>query len=343
MIPDGRRAGSLRPMLETLRAPLLLSPIADVLAGASVAMATLVPAGARASRVLFDSPHPALTVIGRPVALAALVGVCLLASGMAQNALVDHDADRARRPDRPLPRGAVSRTSVRAVHLGGAGIALLIATFLSLPFLAVTSGVIVVSALYHVGLKRHRLAGSVALGLARGLDMTLGIMVVDAMTPALTGGALERIGWDGGSWPLFMFPALYALYITGASLHASTDDVERTPLLRSISRFGLLVCGLLLLALAMIALVETEWQFHFGGPYPQTGHLAGAVFIIALLRLVRAAAERPPPAVTGVALSNLFLLQAGIAVHFGLQTVAGVIILLLYGMSRLMLRVFPPS
>lgn len=306
-------AAALRAWAQVLRAPLLLSPIADVSAGAFVAAAALDGAGV---------PVPRL-------AAAVGAGICLLAAGMAANAWFDRDEDRRLKPGRPLPRGAVSERAVLGAALVAwmAGLALARRAGL-LPF-ATALAIVLVTLVYHVVLKRRAVAGSLALGSARALDLCLGAGVV------VSAGAIDEPTARAAGGLVLRVAALYGLYVTGAALHASTDDrAERS----SLSPTGLgLACAVLVAGLAFglrAAVID--------GPSP---HRVAALLLLAwaLLRLLRAWRRAPPPAVTGVALSNLYPLGAALVLLSGAAWAAAALILGAFALGRLALRVVPPS
>ncbi|MHC5210031.1 MAG: UbiA family prenyltransferase [Planctomycetota bacterium] len=303
----------MRALLEALRAPLLLSPVADVLVGWCVAAGALTT-GARA--------HDGLGVLLR----TALAGCCLLAAGMAQNALVDLDEDRRRRPGRPLPRGDVSTRSVAAVWILATLAGMALAATVAVELAAVAGLIVLVTLAYHAGLKRVRLPGCILLGSARGMDLLLGAV---AHAIFATGGlSLPAEVWAAA--------LVYALYMVGASLHASTDD---EPDSGAWSRAGLALSFAMLGALALAA----------GGSWRGVGAAPAAGLLVAvwsIARLARAATRLPAPALTGVALSNLHLVDAAvclIAAPAALAAPSAVVVLALFWFSRRLLTVFPPT
>ena len=312
--------GRPRALLELLRAPLLLSPVADVLAGAAVACT----AGGAWRLAAGDVPFawPFAGDGGRRVALAAATGCCLLAAGMTLNALVDLPEDRVAKPQRPLPRGDLTPRFARGLYAGLTVLAVALATGgAGFEASAVTLLIVLVTALYHPRLKRRRVAGCLLLGSARGLDLALGGA---AFAGTLGPGAVAAAG-------------LYGLYMTGASLHASTDD-EAEPGIWS--RLGLGLCVLALVAPLAAALPRRLVE---GDP---SAILALALALLAAARLVHAAATRPPPAITGVALSGLYPMLATLALALGVpgaRLPVALAVLLLFGFSRLLFRAFPPT
>ncbi len=312
--------GALRAWAEVLRAPLLLSAAADVLAGACLAL------GAPASGT-------AATDVLVPLLAAVLIGTCLLAAGMAQNARVDLEDDRTAKPERPLPRGALGPGAVRAAQYQLWGLALLVAAVLGRPVLALVALMILLTGGYHLALKRHRLAGCLALGSLRGLDVLLGAVAVTHWTG--TGGAgplldaAARLPWA----------ALYALFMTGASLHASTDD---EPVGSRWSAAGLSASAAALACLGAAALARQPSP----GAAPWMAGLAVVCLAAALARLLRAWRSLPAPVITGVALSSLYLVDAAACFASGampLAPAAGLVVLALFAASRRLLRSFPPT
>jgi 4-hydroxybenzoate polyprenyltransferase len=335
--PSGRTGRSrLRALLETLRAPLLLSPLADVTAGWCVAVWALAgqPPPNSALTGAVAALQPGRGGAGSLV-LAALAGACLLAAGMAQNALVDLDDDRQQRPERPLPRGDIGGGTIRAVHLALTALGLALGVLISPQALLVIVAIIALTWLYHTGGKNHRVSGCILLGLCRALLVRLGFVAAESAALAV------------GIHPLFqasdvalgvLAPAVYGLYVFGASLHASTDDESGT---QPWSTVGLTLSGLVLGSLALIVATSAEWSFGWAHPFAIRA-LGALLFLCALARLIAAWTAKPAPAITGVALSNIYIYQAAVCISIGFP-LAGLMAGLLFAASRIMLRVFPPS
>ena len=314
--------GRLRAVLELLRAPLLLSPIADVSAGFAVACA---------GEGAWDAPGdatlawPFVREDGQHLALAAFTGCCLLAAGMTLNGIVDLPEDRRAKPQRPLPRGALSVHFARNLYvaltlLGLSGAALLASRPSREAAPLVGWAIVAVTVVYHVGAKRLRLPGCLLLGAARGLDLLLGAV---ALLGRLTGGALIAAG-------------LYALYMTGASLHASTDD---EPGRSRWSAVGLLACA----AALLLPPLRIGARLSAGDP---AAWLGAAVALLGAARLLHAVRTRPPPAVTGVALSGLYVMLAALVLCAGLPATrlpVAALVLALFALSRVLFRAFPPT
>ncbi len=342
--------GRVRAVFEVLRAPLLLSPLADVLAGACIARALLAATGAQWADVSVSA-----------VALAGLVGVSLLGAGMAQNALADLDEDRRHKPDRPLARGALPVETVRLIWrlliVVGVGLSALVSPVL----VQVALVIVLVSAAYHAGGKRVRLLGCLLLGLARGLCMLLGVVaalgVEDFASLQSTWQASGALEFPAAARLGFVIP-LYAVSIATASLHASTDDESQSSPWSLLGILGTLIClsflviasGVTLRIVLGTTITTTIPLVSPGaaGP-PVAASMALLISMLAVARVVRAAQKAPPPVLTGVLLSGLYLFDASVcllAVHALDVTwplVSAGLALGLFGGSRLLLRSFPPS
>ena len=295
-------------LLELLRAPLLLTPISDVAAGWAVATALCDP--------------PATSPAGgelRPLIAASACGVFLLGAGMAQNALSDRADDSARKPTRPIPRGAITPRMAQFTF-GLLTLGALAASLAAPGTLVITLAIISLTAAYHYILKPSRVAGCLSLGLLRGLDMLLG-------ATAATAGwhALQELPVTAFS--PFVVCAIYALYVTGAALHASTDDETDGGLW---SRAGLTLDMLLLFVLGWMVTTTPE------------GRDSLLLLALAAIRLAIAWKTQPRPRVTGVALSNIYLLGAGVC-YAADDVQLGTTVLIMFLASRLLMRRFPPS
>jgi 4-hydroxybenzoate polyprenyltransferase len=286
----------------------------------------------------FRAPSAALAAW--PVLLETmLVGMCLLAAGMAQNAVTDLEDDRRRKSGRPLPRGALSVRAVRAASFGLTVVALVVASRVSQRLLDVAAAIAALTWLYHVVLKRWRLPGCAALGVLRGLDLTLGGVALLAASAGARPGSAEDALRFADLGPVLLTAAGYAAYMAAASLHASTDD---EPGSGAWSRLGLGAA----VALLVILLALTVAPLLRAGETSPVRWLSALLVAVAILRLARAWRRLPPPAVTGVALSNLYLFDASVVCFGNYEPLAlggGALILALFALGRLFLRIVPPS
>ena len=148
---------ALRPVLQLIRLPNVFTAAADGLAGWLIVGGRL------------EDPDRWL-----PVAMASMA---FYAAGMALNDWFDLEVDRAERPGRPLPSGAVPVRWAAAIGWGGLALGLALAAFAgggfaSSPFAV---GVALAAAItgYNAGLKNTPL-GPWAMGSCRALNLLLG-------------------------------------------------------------------------------------------------------------------------------------------------------------------------
>lgn len=152
----------IRAWLQLLRLPNLLTVPGDPLAGFMLAGAA------------FHPPPRALL-------LAVFAALCFYAAGLVINDLVDIERDRAERPGRPLPSGGVSVRLARwaAVKLMALGILL---CFLAGQAVLVV-GLLLAAAIlvYNLLAKNVPVFGPLAMGLCRGLSLTLGAVTASSI------------------------------------------------------------------------------------------------------------------------------------------------------------------
>ncbi len=149
---------AIRPVLQLIRLPNVFTAAADGLAG------WLMVGGA------LDDLRGWLPIAG--------ASMSLYAAGMALNDWFDLEVDRAERPGRPLPSGAVPIGLAAAIGWGGLALGLALAS-LAGPALVVAGLLAAAIVGYNAGLK-HTFLGPWAMGACRGLNMAMGIAAVDA-------------------------------------------------------------------------------------------------------------------------------------------------------------------
>jgi 4-hydroxybenzoate polyprenyltransferase len=197
----------MKNWLQLFRAPNLFTVPGDPLAGF-----LLASAGAGVF-------HAAIA----PIILASLL---FYGFGLLLNDLMDLREDRAERPSRPLPSGAVNLKTVRVVAaliaIAGLGICAHTGTK---PFLYGSAIVLAVTT-YNCGVKKIPLFGVINMGVCRGLNVLLGATLAPVFTASVITAAL-----------------VIAVYITAVSLLArdETENPAIPPLI------GKLVRGLILI------------------------------------------------------------------------------------------------
>ncbi len=168
---------TMRDWLALARFPLAFTAVADSAAGYLIGL----PAGTAADwRMLL------------PLAGAS---ACFYMLGMALNDLADRESDRIQHPARPIPAGKVTpgQASLLILALAAAGLFCL----KPLPESSFLAGIGLLLAIlfYDLKTKRHAVAGSLAMGACRFLNMTMGLAVhaPDRFQPALVLGTWVAI------------------------------------------------------------------------------------------------------------------------------------------------------
>jgi 4-hydroxybenzoate polyprenyltransferase len=199
----GAVVGRLTAYAELVRLPNLFTAPPDVVAGAALAAA--VGGSTVGGRAVADGVE-----IGLPaVAGLAAASVLLYAAGTTLNDYFDAGVDAEERPDRPIPSGRVPRARALALGIGllvgGVGVAWASGGVESG---AVAAGVALVVLAYD-GLLKGGSAGFLAMGAARGLNVTLGLTA---------GASLTEVG------PLpFAVPLVVAGYIAAVTYMAADE------------------------------------------------------------------------------------------------------------------------
>lgn len=148
---------ALRPWLQLTRAPNLFTVPGDPLVGFMLSN--------------FGVPTVEAFV---PI----IASLCLYAAGLIDNDLADLAEDRAERPNRPMPSGAVRPASARivALLLGMIGLVLCWLGGSLLVGCALVGAIL----LYNHGLKRIAVVGALTMGICRGLSVLLGASAAPA-------------------------------------------------------------------------------------------------------------------------------------------------------------------
>ncbi|HLU69159.1 MAG TPA: UbiA family prenyltransferase [Fibrobacteria bacterium] len=182
----------LRPYLQLVRIPAVFSSLSNAFAGWFIGV-TLVTSGAVSAPGAAAAPVPALI----PGLLAA--GLYLLA-GMALNDIADLKVDRAERPSRPLPSGAVS--VARAWMLVSGFFALGLALqWLANPVAAQVGALLIAAIFLYNFVLKGTILGPVSMGLCRVLNLagavalSLPSLAAFAALPAAVYGALASLGF----------------------------------------------------------------------------------------------------------------------------------------------------
>ena len=293
------------PWLRLFRLPNLLTVPGDSLAGFIIAAAGHID-------------RPMLF----PMLAAAAASFCLYLFGLAVNDIVDVEADRVERPDRPLPSGQITVPQAKMAAVAAVLTGLNVALVAGAAALYVAGALAVLILAYNVALKGIPVAGACAMGLCRGLSVLLGV-------------AAARPEWFSAVPDVSCVPAALAVvtvtaYVTAVSGVAKDEMAEEPPM--GVTRwlpFAALLVTLPCVLVGATALKQTEgvapvvfvflmcialmWAWLLGGliyrvqPVPDTvgGHICNLLRIQACL-CVAAGGAGVLPAVFLVALSFLF-------------------------------------
>ncbi len=249
---------TIRPWLQLIRLPNVVTAAADSLAGWLLATGSLA------------EPRRWL-----PLAASSMV---LYASGTALNDVFDFEIDRAERPNRPLPSGQVSRRT--AAWLGGLGLVLgpVLAYLSGTAASGIVAAVLAFCILGYDGGMKHTWIGPVFMGACRGLNLLLGMSCV----PGLAG----PIAWFAAS--------AYGLYVAGITVvsRSETSGGNRGGLLTGLALQDLAIVGLAAVALAHRHFPKPDPERPL---IPLEGLLVLALVAFAVNSSAARAIERPIP------------------------------------------------
>jgi len=177
---------------------------------------------------------------------AVLASLCIYAAGLAMNDLADFAEDKRERPTRPLPAGAISRTTAWIV------VANLILLGLGLCFLAGPAavlmglGTVLGVALYNFLTKRIPVIGAVNMGVCRGMSLLIG---------AAAGLSPDPLLLETSSRMAFFQPTIAALLASLAPISGQ--------------RFFVFAIGAALIIAIYIAAVTNLARFETRRDYPR--------------------------------------------------------------------------
>ena len=141
---------------------------ADILAGAAIA--GIIPVSVNALPILAINTHNLLLLV--------FSSVFLYAGGVTLNDVFDYEIDKIERPERPIPKGVISRTAAAAF---GATL-LLVGIFLAFLSSWASGAIALMLALailtYDSFAKKFDFLGPLNMGVCRGLNLILGISVL---------------------------------------------------------------------------------------------------------------------------------------------------------------------
>ena len=256
--------------------------------------------------------------------------MCFYAAGLLDNDLADLAEDRAERPSRPLPSGAVQPRTVAVVAAVLVGAGFLLAGKLGGTALIVAAAVVVAVGLYNHVTTHLPFVGALNMGVCRGLSVLLGAAA------APHGELLWRLLAAGRVKPLLIACGLVTVFIAAVTHLARFETKAQSP------PSAKWLPALALLAGAALFLTQvwtvTIWS-------------TAAIFAVAVLsalavaiQLARDAAAPVPPRI-GQLIRLLLLLQTAFCAAAGTveSSFAAALLLIAWPLSRAVSKRFYAS
>jgi len=156
---DGMSANRLRnvlPYLQLVRLPNIFTAVADILAGYSLV------------RGLSINLHDLFCLM--------LASACIYGGGCALNDVRDFEIDRAERPHRPIPSGAVSRRAALTLSIILLGLGWSVAFLVSRSTFFVAGLLVALVVFYDCLSKDMPFLGSLTMSACRGANLALGML-----------------------------------------------------------------------------------------------------------------------------------------------------------------------
>ncbi|RAJ10758.1 4-hydroxybenzoate polyprenyltransferase [Chitinophaga skermanii] len=173
--------------LRLMRPANILTAVADILAGVAIAGFAVHPLWGNIDAIL-------------QITCICLAAFGLYGGGVVFNDVFDADLDSVERPERPIPSGIVSKTQAIILGVYLLTIGVLAAFTISQLTGAIAIGIAAAALIYNKWGKHHSVLGPLNMGLCRGLNLLMGISIVN--------DAVETMGW------LAFLPILYISAIT---------------------------------------------------------------------------------------------------------------------------------
>lgn len=280
-----------------MRPANVVTAVADVLAGIAIAGYFIAPG--------WDlSGHFITQEIGfLPIILLCLSTIGLYSGGIILNDVFDAELDKKERPERPIPSGLIS---VRAATIFGAicfFIGIFCAGLLSNIAQYLAASIMICCLVYNKYLKHHALFGPLNMGLCRGLNLLLGVSIIEgqlqqywflAIVPIIYIAAITMISRGevhGGSKKVLYFATFLYAVVIAAILYFAAANHNIPITIGVIVLFSLMIYPPLFKAIqnpigpnigkavksGVIALIlmDAAWASAFGA-----WHIAVAIFIL---------------------------------------------------------------
>lgn len=275
----------IRARLELIRMPAVFSAHADIIAGFIIAGGTV--------------DH-----FGQLIALLAATTL-LYSAGMALNDVFDVANDHAERPGRPIPSGHVGLAEAFVIGMGCLITGAFFASLAGWMSAIVALLLVVVIIAYDGGLKSRPVAGPMAMGACRYLNLALGLSVIPHFATML------------------LLPAITGVYIFGVTV-LSRHEAQGGDITAAVWK----TLAAVLLACLLIVI------YHYGGMVPQkAGVLLGVLWAAGLSAyLLRLTGDAPAAMIQKtirLLLMNLVILDGILVAGYSSLFFAVMVLLLL--------------
>lgn len=155
---------NIKPYLQLTRPANIITAIADILAGISIACFSFSFEDIHLNNVLFLC----LSTIG------------LYGGGIVFNDIFDLELDKIERPERVIPSGKVSKNNAIIFGIILLGIGIFAAAFNSLTSALIALSVAICALVYNKYGKHHTFLGPINMGLCRGGNLILGMSIIES-------------------------------------------------------------------------------------------------------------------------------------------------------------------
>ena len=199
-----------------MRPANILTAVADVLAGIAI------------SGIFLSWTFSGLVTAGvvLDIVVLCIASGLLYAGGIIFNDVFDYRTDLIERPERVIPRGAVSLKEASSLASMLMAFGVLFALFVSITAGWIATLIVIAALVYNKWAKHHSILGPPTMGLCRGLNLLLGVSILPAqlelvwyvaMAPIVYIAAITMISrgevYGMGTKPLYGAAALYLMVI----------------------------------------------------------------------------------------------------------------------------------
>ncbi len=201
-----------KPYLQLMRPANIMTAISDIVAGAAIA--------------ILYSGNGAVELSWATLVMLSLATIGLYGGGVVFNDVFDAELDARERPERPIPSGKVRLRN--AAYLGAAlfTTGMLAAAWVGGVSALIALAIVLMCLLYDKWAKHHALAGPVAMGVCRGLNLLLGMSYLTASLPEI--------------WLLAVIPVIYIAAVTTIS-RGEVHGGKKAPLLLSAGLYAVVI------------------------------------------------------------------------------------------------------